>query len=103
MSDTFSSIGLLTRLAETGRERISFSLNGQPLDALLGDTILTAMLTHRATLRRTEFSDQARAGFCLMGACQDCWVSTESGARLQACSTFLEPGMCLVTTADPAP
>ena len=84
MSDILSEPGLLMRLAETGRERISFRLNGQELDALLGDTVLTAILTHRATLRSTEFSREARAGFCLMGACQDCWVSTESGARLRA-------------------
>lgn len=103
MRGTLSQPGLLVRLAETGRERISFRLDGQALDALLGDTVLTALLTHGATLRHTEFSGQARAGFCLMGACQDCWVSTESGARLRACSTFLEPGMSLVTQAEPAP
>lgn len=103
MSGALSQSGLLVRLAETGRERISFRLNDQTLDALLGDTVLTALLTHSATLRHTEFSGQARAGFCLMGACQDCWVSTESGARLRACTTFLEPGMSLVTQAEPTP
>ena len=102
MSNTLGQPGLLVRLAEVGRERISFRLNGQALDALLGDTVLTAILMHSDTLRHTEFSGQARAGFCLMGACQDCWVSTESGTRLRACSTFLAPGMGLVTQADPA-
>jgi predicted molibdopterin-dependent oxidoreductase YjgC len=102
MTDPLSEPGLLVRLSEAGRARISFRLDGQPLEALLGDTVLTAVLTHRATLRHSEFSGQPRAGFCLMGACQDCWVSTESGARLRACATFLEPGMCLVTQADPS-
>jgi hypothetical protein len=32
-----------------------------------------------------------------MGACQDCWVSSESGERFRACTTFAEPGMRLVT------
>ena len=100
MSGPLHEPGLLVRLAEAGRERINFRLDGQPIDALLGDTVLTAILTHRATLRKTEFSGESRAGFCLMGACQDCWVSTESGARLRACSTFLEPGMSLVTQRD---
>ena len=100
MSDPLHEPGLLVRLSEAGRERINFRLDGQPIDALLGDTVLTAILTHRATLRKTEFSGESRAGFCLMGACQDCWVSTESGARLRACSTFLEPGMSLVTQRD---
>jgi predicted molibdopterin-dependent oxidoreductase YjgC len=94
--------GLLMRVAETGRERASFTLDGESLDALVGDTVLTAVLTHRTTLRHTEFSGQARAGFCLMGACQDCWVSTESGARLRACSTFVTAGMRLLTQAESA-
>lgn len=95
--------GLLMRVAETGRECVSFTLDGELLDALVGDTVLTAVLTHRTALRHTEFSDQARAGFCLMGACQDCWVSTESGARLRACSTLVQAGMRLLTQAESPP
>ena len=93
---------LFRRLAETQRVSVAFTLDGQALDALVGDTILTAVLTHRASLRHTEFSGEARAGFCLMGACQDCWVSTEAGERLRACSTFIMPGMRLVTQKDAA-
>ena len=32
-----------------------------------------------------------------MGACQDCWVQTDSGERLRACSTFIAPGLALRT------
>jgi predicted molibdopterin-dependent oxidoreductase YjgC len=97
MSETMKSTALLQRVAETQRERVRFTLDGEALEALLGDTVLTAVLTHRARLRHTEFSGEARAGFCLMGACQDCWVSTESGERYQACSTFIAAGMRLLT------
>lgn len=103
MSDTTETAALLHRLAETQRERVRFTLDGQALDALAGDTVLTAMLTHRAALRHTEFSGQARAGFCLMGACQDCWVSTESGERYQACCTFIRPGMRLLSQPGTTP
>ena len=92
----------LVRLAETGRERIAFTLDGSACEGLAGDTVLTAMLLHGTHLRRSEFSGAARAGFCLMGACQDCWVGTESGQRLRACSTFLAPGMRLLTQEDTA-
>ena len=91
---------LLQRLAEGGRKPVGFVLNGQPLTALAGDTVLTAVLTHSARLRFSEFSGESRAGFCLMGACQDCWVATESGKRLRACGTFIEEGMRLVTGAE---
>ena len=88
---------LLRRLAETGRAEVPFVLDGVPRTALAGDTVLTAVLTHTGQLRRNEFSGAPRAGFCMMGACQDCWVRTGDGARLRACSTFVAAGMCLVT------
>ena len=59
--------------------------------------MLTAVLTQSAQLRRNEFSGEPRAGFCLMGACQDCWIATADGARLRACSTFIVPGMVLLS------
>lgn len=88
---------LLQRLTETGRPSVAFVLDGLPVTALAGDTVLTAVLTHTAQLRTSEFSGQPRAGFCMMGACQDCWISTESGQRLRACGTFIEDGMRLCT------
>ncbi len=88
---------LLHRVAESNRAAVPFTLDGQPASALAGDTLLTAILTHCGQLRRNEFSGQARAGFCMMGACQDCWIQTASGERLRACSTFIAPGMNLCT------
>ena len=92
---------LLHRVAEKDRAPVPFVLDGEPATALEGDTVLTAILTHRAQLRRNEFSHEPRAGFCLMGACQDCWVLTVSGERLRACATFVTAGMQL-TTGEPA-
>jgi predicted molibdopterin-dependent oxidoreductase YjgC len=91
------STPLLHRVAETGRKPVAFVLDGTARSALAGDTVLTAVLTNAAQLRRSEFSGEPRAGFCMMGACQDCWISTESGRRLRACATFIEDGMRLVT------
>ena len=84
---------LLQRIAGAPRESIEFELNGQRCSALEGDTVLTAVLTNAAKLRETELGGAARAGFCLMGACQDCWVQLADGERLRACTTFIEPGM----------
>lgn len=93
---------LLKRLAEKQRASVAFTLDGEPATALDGDTILTAVLTLHDRLRRNEFSDAPRAGFCMMGACQDCWIATESGERLRACSTFIAPGMSLLTGGEAA-
>ena len=92
---------LLHRVAEKDRAPVPFVLDGEPATALEGDTVLTAILTHRAQLRRNEFSHEPRAGFCLMGACQDCWVLTARGERLRSCATFVKAGMQL-TTGEPA-
>lgn len=91
--------GRLVRLAETGRATIGFMLDGQERQALLGDTVLTAVLSVAPSLRRSEFGLEGRSGFCLMGACQDCWIWQEEGPRLRACSTPLAAGMRLLTEA----
>jgi predicted molibdopterin-dependent oxidoreductase YjgC len=83
----------LRRLAETDRLTVSFLLDGAPADALEGDTLLTAILVRDGHLRASEFGDGLRAGFCLMGACQDCWVIVEGGGRVRACTTPIEQGM----------
>lgn len=85
-------MALLKRLVETGRPSLSFTLDGRPASGLLGDTVLTAVLTCEDHLRGSDFSAQPRAGFCLMGACQDCWVRLGDGRRVRACSTMLESG-----------
>lgn len=95
------------RLVETDRPQVSLTIDGVSVTALLGDTLMVAMLTNGDALRTSEFaasepaapepSDGRRAGFCLMGACQDCWVWTASGARLRACSTPVQNGMTIST------
>lgn len=103
MSGSPTPAPLWRRMAETAREPVAFVLDGQAVQALAGDTVLTAILLQRASVRVTEFSGENRAGFCLMGACQDCWVRSASGARLRACTTLLEAGMHLCTGPELAP
>jgi predicted molibdopterin-dependent oxidoreductase YjgC len=85
------------RLAETNRPRVRIVIDGQSVDALAGDTLMVAMLNSVRHLRESEFGDGKRAGFCLMGACQDCWVWTAHGMRMRACTTVVAEGMNIVT------
>lgn len=87
--------GLLFRVAEQDRAPVVFYLDGEACSALQGDTVLTAVLSHQTRLRTSEFSGAPRAGFCMMGACQDCWMLLESGERVRACSTLVQAGMRL--------
>ncbi|MPV58346.1 NAD(FAD)-dependent dehydrogenase [Burkholderia sp. HI2761] len=90
------------RVDERERAAVAFTLDGRPMQALAGDTVLTAILVAQRRVRVSEFSGQPRAGFCLIGACQDCWVRTEAGARVRACSTPIAEGMRILTVAWPA-
>ena len=89
--------GRFVRLGEKDRSALTFSIDGQPASGLEGDTLLVAVLSESDRLRLSEFGDGARAGFCLMGACQDCWLWSESGQRMRACTTPLEQGMRILT------
>lgn len=91
------------RHAETERQPIQFSVDGVTARALEGDTVLTAILNHGKKLRKLEFSDEPRAGFCLMGACQDCWVWLAEGRRIRACTTFVSEGLNVVTGTPEGP
>lgn len=89
--------GRLVRLAETDRRAVALIIDGRPTSALEGDTLLTAVLQATTSLRQSEFGDGVRSGFCLMGACQDCWVWTAEGGRLRACTTVVREGMSIST------
>lgn len=84
----------LRRLRDVERPSIALTLDGEAIGALAGDTLLTALLAGGAGYLRTgEFGRDQRAGFCLMGACQDCWVEVTGLGRVRACTTPAASGM----------
>jgi predicted molibdopterin-dependent oxidoreductase YjgC len=85
------------RLGETARAPVQMVIDGRTVQALAGDTLMVALLNNARHLRESEFGDGKRAGFCLMGACQDCWVWTADGERLRACTTVVEAGLHIIT------
>jgi len=87
--------GRLVRLTGGTRAALAFTLDGIAQEGFRGDSVLTAILSVADSLRPAEFGPERRSGFCLMGACQDCWIWQDSGPRLRACSTPLAAGMRL--------
>lgn len=90
--------GLLVEASRSNAPRISFSIDGVQAQARLGQSVFAAVLLNGTSLRRNEFSGETRAGFCIMGACQDCWVWLEDGSRVRACTTPLTDGMQVRTS-----
>lgn len=90
------------RLQIPNAEQITIAVDGLAYKARLGETVLTAIRLGPGHVGHFEFVKENRAGFCLMGACQDCWLWKEDGQRLRACTSRAEHGMKLVTSAPGA-
>ena len=91
--------GRVVRAIAPGGPPVRILVDGAEVTAYAGESVLVAVLAARNALRRHEFSDEARAGFCLMGACQDCWVWLKDGRRVRACTTIIADGMHVLTSA----
>lgn len=87
-----SGVGLFEPVVE-GTEDLSIRFDGRPLPASRGETLIAVIMRHAPALGRSEFDGKPRAGFCLMGACQDCTVWTADGRRLRACMSEVEDGL----------
>jgi predicted molibdopterin-dependent oxidoreductase YjgC len=96
-----SSKAQFRRVAARTGEPVRLSFEGAAIKATTGDSVLVALLESGAVLRKLEFGGEPRAGFCLMGACQDCWVWSAEGGRLRACTTEVAEGMVLFSEPQP--
>jgi predicted molibdopterin-dependent oxidoreductase YjgC len=93
--------GRLVRAVAPDAAEVRILIDGEAVTAYAGESLLVAVLTARNALRHHEFSDEMRAGFCLMGACQDCWVWLADHSRVRACTTIVADGMHVLTSAPP--
>lgn len=85
----------LLRPVHDAAAELAFFFDGVPLQGRAGDTVIAALLRLGKTLGRNEFDGAPRAGFCLMGSCQECSLWDGEGRRLRACMTQLTGGMAL--------
>jgi thioredoxin reductase len=90
--------------------RITFGFDGQPIEALEGETVGAALSAAGiVTLRHTR-SGAPRGIHCGMGACFDCVVTVDGRIGQRACMTPAADGMQVASTMpatldarDPAP
>ncbi|APX25756.1 MAG: NAD(FAD)-dependent dehydrogenase [Rhodobacteraceae bacterium] len=74
---------------------LRFEFDGAEITARPHDTVLAAVLAAQASCGASEFDGGARAGFCLMGSCQECTMWDEAGHRLRGCMTEAKDGLRL--------
>lgn len=89
--------GQFERVAARQGAPLHLTVDGVPVAAVEGDSLLAVILLNRGHVRQFEFGGEPRAGFCLMGACQDCWVWLAGGSRVRACTTLATSGMAVLT------
>ncbi len=81
------------RVEKTKTEKITFYVNGHPMQACRGETIHAALICAGHRQIRKSKTGQARGVFCGMGVCYECLVTIGNGPQRQACATIVEEGM----------
>ena len=76
---------MFQRLPNLIRKPISFSFEGQEIEALEGDTLASALLAVGvSSLRDAPVSGTARAPYCMIGVCFECSVEIDGVSHQQA-------------------
>jgi predicted molibdopterin-dependent oxidoreductase YjgC len=90
-------VGRFVRATRLRSAPVRITVDGVPVEAQEGESLLVVILRARGSVRSSEFTGEPRAGFCLMGACQDCWVWLAGGGRARACTTPVAAGLEVLT------
>lgn len=74
--------------------QVTFEFDGETVRACSGDTVAAALLAHGVRhFREAVISGDARAPYCMIGACFECLVEIDGRANRQACLTEVCEGM----------
>jgi predicted molibdopterin-dependent oxidoreductase YjgC len=90
------------RVAAIGRGApVSVTVDGQPVQAFEGETVLAVLWAHGAhSLHTTARTHEPRGFFCGMGVCFDCLVTIDGTINLRACLETVRAGMAITLQRD---
>jgi len=84
---------MFQRLDDPSADDVSFTFDGQQLQARQGENLAAALIAAGVvSTRSTPVSGAPRGPFCMMGACYDCVVEI-NGETVQACMTAVTDGL----------
>jgi predicted molibdopterin-dependent oxidoreductase YjgC len=72
-------------------------LDGRPIRAGMGTTLICAMLNTGQWVSRTSVSGELRGPLCAMGVCHECRVTIDGVPHQRACMTVVASGMRIDT------
>lgn len=77
---------------------VTIFYNGNPLNALEGETIAAALMSHGIRkMRKTPKYKRDRGIFCGIGRCTDCVMVVDGQANVRTCVTPVRDGMTVET------
>ncbi|KLK90466.1 (2Fe-2S)-binding protein [Microvirga vignae] len=89
---------MFRRLPDLGGETVTFTIDGHPATARLGDTVAAALLASGIqSCRTTPVSGAPRAPYCMMGVCFECLVTINGIGNRQGCLIPVAEGMVVET------
>ncbi len=90
------------RLSRPSSQALTVNVDGQPVEAFLGESVAAALLASgRRTWRHTDKSHAPRGLFCGMGICFECLVTIDGVPNVRACTTPVQAGMVIETGGHP--
>jgi len=76
------------------KEKVSLLVNGQPIEAYAGETVLAALLAAGfKTIKKNPVNHEPRGALCGMGVCFECTVTINGVPNIRACVTEVQEGM----------
>lgn len=82
------------------RADMTIELNGQPVSAAIGETVLTVIQSLGVRQVARNDHDQISGAYCGMGVCQCCLVKINGRHKRRACQTLVQPGMQVETAVN---
>ena len=81
-------------VAQRGKT-VTFTFDGHPVTAHLGETLATALLAAQVPAFGLTREGAPRLPFCNMGTCFDCAVTVDGQRLVRACLTDVQDGLCV--------
>jgi glycine/D-amino acid oxidase-like deaminating enzyme len=86
-----------------GGTPVDIIVDGDPVEALDGETIAATLTASGRLALRQPPSGTARGVHCGMGACYECLVTVDGRPNVRACMTLVEAGQTIVTRDTVSP
>lgn len=83
------------RMAANRGEPVTFTFEGQPITAYVGETLATSLLAARVPAFGLTREGSPRMPLCNMGTCFDCAVTVNGQLLVRACLTDVRDGLCV--------